>query len=160
MFKKPDDEAPPLSKIIDPITPIDEELLRKIRKAASNDEEFDPIEEQPTSEMKAISRTSGSMRAFPPHTIYVISPDLDIFGETQNAVCKHIRTHRWNIPKGIIMPPPIHERLEFDMLTPKPFNETYLFIIAGMDKVHFIPVYLDLHVGISLPHDTIMCLLS
>lgn len=150
-FKKPFDP-------IDPITPThltseDERLLWDIRMAA--------LSRQETSEMKSID-TSGSMRKMrPPHTPYTISSNNSgIFGEIQNAVCFHICTWRhlypWNFPKGILLPTPLYQKLEFHVLTPQPFKGTYLFIVPPMTLVYEIPVSLDK----TLSHDTIVCLLS
>jgi hypothetical protein len=159
-------KPPRLKKPFDPITPThldpeDEKILREIRVAT--------LSEQRTSELRAIT-TDASMRALPhyphPHTFYFISSSENpcIFGELQNATCEHICACRpkyfWNFPREIILPPSLHERLEFNMLAPQTFNGVYLFIIAPMINHRPIPVYLDKHRGITLPHDTIMCLLS
>ncbi len=153
-------KPPNAKKPFDPITPThlepeDAELLWDIRTAA--------LANQETSEMRAVSagNTSGSMHALPPHTLYTIpSGNSGIFGETVNAICKHLREQRWNIPKAIIQPVPLYEKLEWDMLTPKPFNGIFPFIIAGMQRPVPIPIYRDTHVQIILPPNTILCMLS
>jgi hypothetical protein len=152
-FKKPFDPITPTH-----LAPEDEKILRDIRVAA--------LSEQRTSELRAVT-TDGSMRALPcyphPHTFYFISSG-GIFGELHDAACGHICACRpkypWNFPREIILPPPLHERLEFNMLAPQAFNGVYLFIVAPMINHCRIPVYLDKHRGITLPHDTIMCLVS
>jgi len=152
----------------DPITPIriastpeDEDLLRGLRKDAAGYEEWDPDTEKQTSEMAAISQrqTSGSMGIIAPHTRYIItSKDFDIFAEIQGAICKHLRLHR--CPSIIILPRPSYEKLAWDALTTKPFDGIYQFMIDRMTSPFRIPVYQDRRIGLILPYDVILCMIS
>ena len=138
----------------------EQRLIREIGKDITGNEYFDPISEQPTQEIPPIPKAKVRSRTPSPvtttrHAVYsfVAWPLEHMFA----AVCHHIRQCA-TIPRYLILPQIAYYKHLQDRCIHKPFDGTFLFHIASVDRPYTILVYRDVDFHMTLPIDTFLCI--